>query len=292
MIDRAGHRRKDEDFVAAALAGGDTRLVIMRGGQHLFGLGDSPRALLPRLGDAPALSALLADCRWALLGTDGDGPILAVDLGETEGATFDPVSVGGTFGELRAAASGLTEHEIALLFHARGMINWRRRHLFCGVCGAACRPVEAGHVMECTGCGAHHFPRTDPAVIMLVRRGDRALLARSARFEGNMFSALAGFVEPGETLEEAVAREVEEECGVRVTDVAYRSSQPWPFPASVMLGFMATTEDERIEIDDDEIVEARWFTRADIKDRKNLNFSIPPRLSIARALIDEWCGET
>ena len=176
--------------------------------------------------------------------------------------------------------------------HARGMVNWRRRLLFCGACGAACRPIEAGHVMECTGCGAHYFPRTDPAVIMLVRNRDRILMARAARFPGRMFSVLAGFVEPGESLEQTVAREVFEECGVRATNIAYRSSQPWPFPASIMLGFTAETADEEIVIDGDEIIEARWFTRDDVRDRDRRDFSIPPRFSIARALIDEWCDQT
>ena len=298
-VDRAAQRRKDDAFVDDALRNPGTRLVVLRAGRHLLhapGTGQGQaRALLPRLADAPGLAALLDERPWVLLGTTADAAVLAIDLGENEdesAAAFDPGSLGGGFGELRAAAATLPATELAILVHARALINWRRRHRFCGVCGAPCRPIEAGHTMECTNCGTHHFPRTDPAVIMLVEHEGRALLARSARFESRMLSVLAGFVEPGESLEQAVAREVHEECGIRVTDIAYRASQPWPFPASIMLGFTARAIDDTITIDDDEIVEAAWFTRADIADRERLGFSIPPRFSIARQLIDEWCRGT
>ena len=291
-IDRAGNLRKDAAFVEAARSSPGTLIVAVHAGRHLVGTGDPPRAVLPSIAEAPSLGAALDHRPWVLLGTIDGRPIIAVDLGDDAEAGFDPAEYVATFAELRAVASSLAPDETALLVHARGLINWRRRHLFCGVCGGACRPIEAGHVMECTRCGTHHFPRTDPAVIMLVRNGERVLMARSARFPGRMFSALAGFVEPGESLEEAVTREVLEECGVRATGVTYRSSQPWPFPASIMLGFTAETSDETIVIDNDEIVEARWFTRADIRDRDNRDFSIPPRFSIARMLIDDWCNET
>jgi NAD+ diphosphatase len=270
----------------------------MRAGRHLVHAHETepPRALMPRAGDAPAFAAVLAHSRWVLLGRSGGTPVLAVDLGDdpAEGAAdpHDPASIGGRFAELRSVASSLPAVEAETLMHARGLLNWRARHAFCANCGARCHAQEAGHVMACPDCGTHHFPRTDPAVIMLVRNGDRALMARSARFEGRMFSALAGFVEPGESLEGAVAREVFEECGVRATRIAYHSSQPWPFPASLMLGFTAETADEKIVIDDDEIVEARWFTREDVAGREQRDFSIPPGFSIARKLIDDWCHET
>ena len=297
-IDRAAEKRKDEGFVDAALRSPDTLLVPMRAGRHLVRIGDDdqPRVLLPRAADAPRLAAALETGRWVLLGQSAGTPVLAVDLGDDPPDGHDDphevAAIGGRFAELRAVGSALPRVEAETLMHARGLLNWRARHAFCANCGARCQVREAGHVMSCPDCGTHHFPRTDPAVIMLVRHGERALMARSARFEGRMFSALAGFVEPGESLEDAVRREVLEECGVRVTTVAYHSSQPWPFPASLMLGFTAETADERITIDDDEIVEARWFTREDVADRLNRDFSIPPRFSIARKLIDDWCNET
>ncbi len=288
-IDRASDRRRDKAFIDAALHDPDTLIVPVHGRNHLVAF-DGQRALLLRRADAPTIAARLDSHPWMLLGTRDGTPVLALDLGDDGEPPFDPEAFGGTLTDLRSAAASIANNELAPLVHARGMINWRRRHLFCGVCGAACRPIEAGHVMECTACGAHHFPRTDPAVIMLVRNGERALMARAARFPGRMFSALAGFVEPGESLEDAVAREVFEECGVHTTNVSYHSSQPWPFPASIMLGFTAETADEQILIDDDEIVEARWFTRKDIRDRHNRDFNIPPRFSIARALIEDWCN--
>ncbi len=291
VIDRAGNRRKDPEFVAAILSDPGTRIVPLRAGRHLVEQSAAAtRALFPSRAAAPALASTLDTRPWALLGLARQTPIVAVDLGESDEVDFDPDTLGGTFAELRAVAPMLARDEAATLIHARGLINWRRRQLFCGVCGAPCQPIEAGNVMQCSACATHHFPRTDPAVIMLVRNRDRVLLARSTRFPGRMFSVLAGFVEPGESLEGAVAREVREECGVHLTNIAYHSSQPWPFPASIMLGFTAETTDDDITIDDDEIVEARWFTRADIADRDNRDFSIPPRFSIARALIEDWCN--
>ncbi len=155
-------------------------------------------------------------------------------------------------------------------------MHWRSRHRFCGVCGAACEPHSAGNVMACTGCKTHHFPRTDPAVIMLVTRGDRALLGHSQRFPNSaMYSTLAGFVEPGESLEEAVAREVLEESGIRVGAVRYHSSQPWPFPASIMLGFYAEALTEEITIDPHELTDARWFSRDQMRDPTAHGFALP-----------------
>ena len=145
--------------------------------------------------------------------------------------------------------------------------------------------------MACTVCGAQHFPRTDPAVIMLVHRGDRVLLGHSARFpKATMYSTLAGFVEPGESLEEAVAREVLEESSVQVGAVRYHSSQPWPFPASIMLGFYARAVTEDIVIDLAELTDARWFTRAEVRDCDAHGFMLPGGDSIARRLIDDWAA--
>jgi NAD+ diphosphatase len=181
--------------------------------------------------------------------------------------------------------------EASVLAHARGIMHWRVKHRFCGVCGSRCEPRSAGHVMVCQGCGAQHFPRTDPAVIMLVVRGDSCLLGHSHRFPNvTMYSTLAGFVEPGESLEEAVRREVKEEAGIDVGGVWYHSSQPWPFPSSIMLGFHAEGLSEDIHIDPDELKDARWFTRDQIRDHQALGFSLPRADSIARRLIEDWMG--
>ena len=222
---------------------------------------------------------------WALLGSDGTRTVLAIDLSRLDDGL--PGAELGSFEDLRRIGSLLPAADAAILAHARGLMQWRTRHRFCSVCGAVCRPRDAGHVMVCTGCGAQHFPRTDPAVIMLVSSGERVLLGQPARFrEVRVFTTLAGFVEPGESLEEAVAREVWEEAGVRVANVAYHSSQPWPFPSSIMLGFTAEALDEAITTDADELVEARWFTRAEL--RAPEGFVLPPDMSIARRLIEDW----
>jgi NAD+ diphosphatase len=157
--------------------------------------------------------------------------------------------------------------------------------------------VKAGHERQCTNaeCKAQHFPRTDPAVIMLVTHGDQALLGRGKHFPAGMHSTLAGFVEPGESLEDAVAREVFEEVAVRVRDVRYHSSQPWPFPASIMLGYRAETDSTEYEVNPDELESARWFTRAELKEaqasRGTTGFFLPRKDSIARRLIEDWLDQ-
>jgi NAD+ diphosphatase len=222
---------------------------------------------------------------WALLGARGAQVLFAFDLSALD--TPLPNLGAETFEDLRRMGGLLPAEDAAILAHARGLMHWRTRSRFCCTCGAACTAHDAGHVLHCTGCGAHHFPRTDPAVIMLVTHNDRALLGQPARFRDmRVFTTLAGFVEPGETLEEAVAREVFEESGIRVADVRYHSSQPWPFPASIMLGFSATATTQDITIDREELVAAGWFTRADLAAPKD--FVLPPPISIARRLIDDW----
>jgi len=218
-----------------------------------------------------------------------DRAVFAVDLSASE----DPLpllpSGLGTFTDLRAVAGLLPPGDASMLAHARGLMHWRTRTRFCGVCGAACEPRSAGNVMQCPSCNAQHFPRTDPAVIMLVVHGDSCLLGHSHRFPNvSMYSTLAGFVEPGESLEEAVAREVAEETSVRVGTVRYHSSQPWPFPASIMLGFYAVAETTAIRIDPAELKDARWFTREELRNHAALGFSLPRVDSIARRLIEDW----
>ena len=291
-LDRAGERRGDEAWVAARLADSASLFVPVWRGQTLFeGLdGEQPRAAFIPLGAAGSL--LAAGGAWALLGLLRDAAVFAVDVGAAE----DPLALlPGTTGlsparfeDLRRTA-GLPDADASILAHARGMVHWRLRHRFCGACGGACEPRSAGNAMSCTACGAQHFPRTDPAVIMLVHRGDRVLLGHSARFpSATMYSTLAGFVEPGESLEEAVAREVREETGVLVGDVRYHSSQPWPFPASLMVGFLAEGLSEDIVLDETEVQDARWFSRADLARHEEIGISLPRRDSIARRMIEDW----
>ena len=199
------------------------------------------------------------------------------------------------FIDLRSVGPSLARRDGALLAYARGLSHWHDRHRFCGVCGAPSEVQSGGHVRVCTNetCKAEHFPRTDPAVIMLVHHGDKCLLGRSPHFPRGMHSTLAGFVEPGESFEDAVAREVYEEVRVKVKNVTYRSSQPWPFPASVMIGFLAEAESLDFSVNESELEAARWLSREDLKPEnmpKDGSFFMPRRDSIARRLIEEWLG--
>jgi len=285
-LDRAGHHREDEEWIAAALASPETLFApvwrarsLMRGVEQA-----TPEGVL--LGGEASLGLREAGGPWAFLGLWDRKPVFAIDVSHEDAP---PVSEdAGSFTDLRAVAGLLPPGEASVLAHARGMMHWRVKHKFCGICGTIMEPRSAGNAMTCPGCGAQHFPRTDPAVIMLVVRGDHCLLGHSVRFPNKMYSTLAGFVEPGESLEEAVRREVMEEAGVAVGLVSYHSSQPWPFPSSIMLGFHAEGLTEDITIDRDELQDARWFSRAELRDHQALGFGLPRADSIARRLIEDW----
>lgn len=285
LLDRAGLRRTDDRWIAAARADPDSMLIPYWRGRFLI---DGADAGAPRA--ASAAHPLSSDLPWVFLGLFGGRAAFAVDLSRHE-APLDLIGAApGRMVELREVAGALPSAEAGLLATARGLLYWQGRHQFCGVCGGACVPERAGHIMRCTACRTEHFPRTDPAVIMLVEQEDRALLGQSHKFpiERNFFSTLAGFVEPGESLEDAVRREVLEEVGVEIGEVRYVASQPWPFPASLMLGFRAQALTDVITLDAEEMRAARWFTREEIDNRKSAGFNLPPRDSIARRLIEDW----
>ena len=288
-LDRAGHRRREPDWLAEQLAHPETLFVPVWRGQNLVaGLAEgAPNALLVR---REAIVSLEGEA--VLLGLREARAYFALDLSHSE-APLEAIRAEGPieFTDLRRVGPLLARPDGALLAYARGILHWHGRHRFCGVCGSPTRSEEGGHVRRCVSpaCKAAHFPRTDPAVIMLVTDGDRALLGRQAAWAKGQHSTLAGFVEPGESLEEAVAREVREETGVVVDDVAYHSSQPWPFPASIMLGFTARALTTELTIDPEELEAARWFDRGFILDHaEDDSFRLPRRDSIARRLIEDW----
>jgi NAD+ diphosphatase len=292
-LDRACQLREDADWIHQALADPETLFApVWRSRSLMKGLeAGRPEAVL--LTAAAAGAVRMQEGPWAFLGLSGGRPVFAVDCSAAE----DPLPLlpegMGAFADLRQVAGLLPPGEASVLAHARGLMHWRTRHRFCGICGAACAPRSAGHVMICTGCNTQHFPRTDPAVIMLVVRGDHCLLGHSHRFPTTvMYSTLAGFVEPGESLEEAVRREVKEETGVEVGEVLYHSSQPWPFPSSIMLGFHAEGLTEAITIDPEELKDARWFSRDEMRNHAAHGFSLPRVDSIARRLIEDWLEAT
>jgi NAD+ diphosphatase len=188
----------------------------------------------------------------------------------------------------------LSPPDLAIYGGARSLVDWHARHRFCARCGAGTKPVKGGWQRHCDGCGADHFPRTDPVTIMLVEHEDRLLLGRQPRFPPKMYSALAGFVEPGETIEEAVAREIHEEAGVRVRDVQYIASQPWPFPSQLMIGCTSVADDPELTIDTTELEDARWFTRAELEEARAAGEAgtellyFPRPFAIAHHLVTWW----
>ncbi len=282
-LDRASARREDAAFLASARADPGSLFVPLAKGEVL--LSGAEKTVRAVFITGRAADGLRESASYAFLGLWQGRAVFAVDC-EGDPPFFGPEA---QFGDLRAAAGALPEAEAAVLAHARGLMHWRARHRFCGVCGGACDARSGGNTLVCTRCETQHFPRTDPAVIMLVVQDDAALLGRSPRFPvPDMYSTLAGFVEPGESLEAAVAREVLEEAGVRVSAVVYHSSQPWPFPASLMLGFYAEAQSTEIVLDPDELADARWFSRAEIRNHKELGFRLPRGDSIARRLIEDW----
>src|SRR3954452_5318931 len=286
-LDRASALRDDADWIAERLSDPATLFVPVWRSKTLVQGGDEPQAVF--LTGEAAQAVRMAGGPWAFLGLQGEQAVFAVDASGVE----DPVPLlpaeMGRFEDLRALAGRLPPDDAAILAHARGLMHWRVRHRFCGVCGAPCEPRSAGHAQVCTACGTQHFPRTDPAVIMLVHRGDRALLGHSQRFPNTtMYSTLAGFVEPGESLAAAVRRDGLEEAGVEGGAVRYRSSRPWPFPSSIMLGFHAEGLSEEITIGPEELRDARWFSRAQCLDPAAHGFALPRADSIARRLIEDW----
>jgi NAD+ diphosphatase len=190
---------------------------------------------------------------------------------------------GMVFRELRSLFSGMDESLFRMAGRAKQVVGWNATHRFCGRCGGETGPVPAELARRCLRCGMLHYPRLSPAIIVLVRDGSRVLLARSPGFPAGMYSVLAGFVEPGESIEEAVEREVREEVGIEVRGVRYFGSQPWPFPNSLMIGFTAEYAGGEIALDPTEIEDAGWYEPAEFP-------PLPPRVSIARAMIDDFAA--
>jgi NAD+ diphosphatase len=267
-LDRAGEHRADAAWVAERAADPRATAVVVGDGGVLLRDGRLARVPLTEAGGA-----------GLLLGIDDNGPVFAADARDGEPLTG-----------LRDAATTLPQADGGLAAYAAAMLGWHRKHRFCANCGHPTEVKEAGHLRTCPNCGAEHHPRTDPVVIMLVERGDDVLLGRQARWPKGRYSALAGFVEPGESLEEAVAREVREESGIEVDTPRYVSSQPWPFPMSLMLGFVAPWRAGEPRIGDEELEDVRWFTRDELAQavERRGPLQLPPPLAIARKLIDGW----
>ncbi|MBT3371883.1 MAG: NAD(+) diphosphatase [Rhodospirillaceae bacterium] len=284
-FDRAAECREDPEWLAARLAHDSSRVYPIWRHRFLFQEQRVPVAL------APAAAGRLAGLEHSvLLGVIDDTAHFTIDV-STLSEDGLATAIAGAAHDLRDVAMNLSDRMAAMLAFGRGMSVWHVDHQFCGRCGGPTKIERAGHARRCLdkGCGRLHFPRTDPAVITLVIDGERCLLARRATIDIPRFSTVAGFVEPGETLEDAVRREVVEEVGVLTGAVMYRASQPWPFPSSLMMGFWARATSSAIKVDGEEIGEAAWFTRADI-DRALAadEIILPPEDSISRRLVEDW----
>ncbi len=283
--DRVGHRRTDDAWLEQAWASPRARVLVVSG-----------TLVRPEAGALP----------W--VGSDQAPPGRRVLLGERPEGTYwavlaDPALAAaekGAWLPLRGLLPALAGGELPdtpLVFHALGIAEWHWATRHCPRCGASLESAAAGHELRCTGCARPQFPRTDPAVIMLVAAGEpgsaeeRCLLGRSPQWPEGRFSTLAGFCEPGETLEDAVRREVAEESGIAVGEVVYYGNQPWPLPASLMLGFLARATSSEIEVDVAELAEARWFTRAELAAQAaSGEVRLPGPVSISRSLIEHWYG--
>ena len=278
-LDRMTARRTDADWLAERRAEPASRAVVATSDGVLVA-GDATPALV-------GLDALPDDAELVLLGVDEHSAVFAADPGAERAAALRP---DGRLRGLRDVAAEASQADAGLLAYATGLLNWHRHHRFCANCGAPTTSAEAGHVRVCGRCGAEHHPRTDPVVITLVHDADRVLLGRQPSWPAGRYSALAGFVEPGESLEEAVVREVGEETGVAVSHVRYRSSQPWPFPASLMLGFDAAYAGGEPHPHDRELEDVRWVARDELARAVAGEgpLLLPPPLAIARRIIEGW----
>ena len=285
-LDRATTGRTDPAWLAQRL--GDP------GSQAVFGSLDGVlvrEGVLVRRGLGELAAAGVAHTDPILLGLEGGRALFAVDLDALPRASGAALTRDGSVTSLREAGTTLSAPEGGLAAYLTALLNWHRTHRFCPNCGTATAIAEAGYTRRCPSCGAVHFPRTDPVVIMVVANGDRLLLGRHAGWPARRYSLLAGYVAAGETLEDAVAREVREESGVEVSGPRYVASQPWPFPSSLMLGFEASAEGGEPSARDGELEDVRWFplaqARAAVREEGG-GLALPGRVSIARQLIERW----
>jgi NAD+ diphosphatase len=290
-LDRVSERRRDAEWVHSLLVDPESRIL------PLYDLKPSVRDMAKPALDwqpiAPWRASIETGATLILLGLDDGRAYFAIDAS----AAGTPVPPEAESIDVRTLAPQIAAGDAAILAEARSLIDWHVRHGFCAQCGAPTEVNSAGWTRHCPNCRAHHFPRTDPVVIMLVVRGEYGLLGRNRRRAGARFSCLAGFMEPGETFEEAVRREVFEEAGIRVGRVRYLASQPWPFPSSLMTGFLAEGLSEEITVDPEEIAEARWFRRDEIRAMvaraatgpdDPTQVSLPPPLAIAHQICRRW----
>lgn len=288
-LDRVSAQRKDADWLDNRLHDSKTRFLPLHDLKVPVELGREPRLNWRPRGEVSMLLRAGAPC--VLLGVDDGIAHFAVDVTAAPPQRHE----GSKWLDVRSAAMALPAGEAAITAQARSMLDWHNRHGFCAVCSQPTRMEDAGYSRRCTSeaCKAQHFPRTDPVAIMLTIWEDKVLLGRQPRFVPGVYSALAGFLEPGESIEEAVRREIFEEAGIKVGKVRYIASQPWPFPSSLMIGCIGEALTNEITVDQEELEEARWFTREELANMVRLSTTqetprMPPPLSLAHQLARAW----
>ncbi|MBO0332355.1 NAD(+) diphosphatase [Sneathiella sp. CAU 1612] len=295
-FDRASHLRTDPNWIEQKLRDPNSRFLPMHQLKALISLTEGAR--IDWRGYSEVQEFITAGASLIFLGNTDTTSHFAIDVSEIENPKRPPVEDWGKFIDVRSVAPQLSSGEAGALAQARSMIDWHNRHGFCAVCGAPTQPQEAGYSRKCedTSCSATHFPRTDPVAIMMVTKGDKCLLGQGINFPGDFYSCLAGFIEPGETIEQGVMREVLEESGIQVTNVRYHQSQPWPFPSSLMIGCFADALNDDITVDHTELNDARWFTREEV--RRMLEQSTKPTglriggpIALAHQLAKAWVEE-
>lgn len=285
-LDRAGHLRRDVEWLDAALKNGETQVVAFHKHQP-FLYEDGPALLVRWLGGNVPGELGARGAPLVFLGLDkNDTPHFACEI-----ADRSALEGLGEFVDLRGSAPRLEASALPILGCAKALFEWHARNGYCANCGGATLVVEAGWKRECPACKAEHFPRVDPVCIMLPVKGDKCCLGRQRVWPRGMHSALAGFIEPGEAIEEAVARETQEEAGLKVVHVEVHSTQPWPFPHSLMIGAICEVENDDIKVDESELETARWFTRDEMRQMLAGKFPgafCPPPYAIAHQLIKTW----
>ena len=282
-LDRGGNNRTDESWIAEQAESPQARAILYWRGQPFV---DSGQLVWIK---GAALEWLPVEGPLIFLGLQDGAPRLAAML-DPDTEAPDP-GVAGEFMDLRMGAASLSADEAGIAGHARSLIEWRGRHQHCAVCGARTRQAEGGGKRVCTQCEAEHFPRVDPVAIMWITEGGRALLGRQGYWPEGIYSALAGFIEPGETIEDACRRETMEEAGVELGAVRYVESQPWPFPSSLMIGLHADARSVEIKIDAKELEDARWYSREEVAaalEGRSETLVMPPSAAIARRLAERW----
>lgn len=289
-LNRLSEMRQDDQWLADRMRQPDTLFVPVWRGKNLFSEKDTHQ---PVFLDLAIVKQIIPDPfdSCIFLGMKDKRNYFAIDI--PPGDTNDPDGFLGVgcFQDLRKVGALIDNQNGELLVYAKGIIYWNQTHLFCAKCGSSTKSKESGHMRICTKetCQQPHFPRTDPAIIVLVTNGKTCLLAHQPIWKPGRYSSIAGFVEPGESLEHAVVREVFEETGVHVNQVSYHSSQPWPFPCSIMLGFVAMANSSEIQTDGREIEDAKWFSRSDVyRAIKEGTLFLPPKISISYNLIENW----